>query len=283
MEKKSINSEEKKKVRSSTSTTTTSAKKVKRTSEDETPKEEGAEPVTRTTLKEPLKITYSKTMELFLKDHFKNLRVLFKVKLGVLDNYDSITDSTEGYVELHSKERKKKLRIKLGRLFRKLITAHNTVFTEKPLELKDELIETIHNKWTSFNAGITHELVTGKDILKAYSNEAPSSCMTNAGDRLKLYTSNPDKVNSMIFYYNGKICGRTLVWRCDDGELYHDRIYFSNDWGQPYMQEILKRNGIKSAKTSKLTVTLEKIDFPSYPYMDTFVRRDNKKKQLANF
>ena len=106
--------------------------------------------------------------------------------------------------------------------------------------------------------------------------------MTNNFDSLKLYTSNPKQINSMLFYFNGKICGRCLIWKCDDGKDYHDRLYYNNDWAKPYMEELLKKNDIKSAKSKKLTVTLDKISFNRYPYMDTFIRKDIKSKQLSN-
>ena len=245
---------------------------------------------------EALKIEYSLALSGFIDTNFKDLQFLFKLKLGILDPYDRITDEKDGFVELHSKERKKKLKIKLGRLLRKLITSYNKMLPEKtaekkrqPIELKDELIEEIHNKWTSFNTDVSFVLAKGEEVLQGYSSKNYlksgnlTSCMTDRFNDLKLYTKNPDQINLMIFYFQGQVCGRTIIWNCDDGKSYHDRVYSAKDSLTPAINDLIKKSGFKNAKTSgKLKATLKKADFANYPYLDTFRVPDLKSCVITN-
>ena len=216
---------------------------------------------------------------------------LFDIKLGVIDLYDRITEAKEqGFVEFHSKERNKKLKIKLGRLLRKLIVNYNAIIKDtknNPIVLNDELIEGLHNKWVSYNLGIDSEIVYGKDILKGYTSKYYTkdkqftSCMTDRFDFLKMYTDNPNQIGLMIFYLNHEVCGRCLVWTADDGKMYHDRVYYSHDWIRPAILATIEKASLQSI-TTNLTVTLDNIDFDYYPYMDTFCFGSTKDKKISN-
>jgi len=247
---------------------------------------------------EALTFTLSEKLNTFINRHYAKYSFLFNVRLGILDLYDRITESKEkednkqGYVVLHSKERKKILRIKLGRLFRKLINEYNKKIgpITQVLPVNDELIEKLHNGWVSFNTEVYGTLVSGKDILKGYTQDNYAkkghlhSCMTNQFDRLKLYTENPKQINLMIFYYQEEVCGRCLVWRGDDGKLYYDRIYFAFDWVANSIYEILKKDSIQNAKNSRIKITLDKYEVgTTHPYLDTFTYKYPSKKQLANY
>ena len=240
------------------------------------------------------KLTSKDNFFRFLKPFGYTIETLFSLKLGVTDLYETISGSAEqGYVELHSRARSKKLAIRLGRLIKKMVTAFNKVVITNPkntkgVEINDELIEKIHNKWMAMHPGaITYKIVSGTDILSGYTkkNYIPGgsslqgSCMTDKLNYLNIYTENPEKISMMIFYSADKICGRTLIWKCDDGKTYHDRVYVGIDWMTNKANEILKNEGIERlAEDNK--VTINKIDFDNYPYMDHFYSVHLKKKVL---
>lgn len=227
----------------------------------------------------------------FIQHSFPN-HPLFNIKLGVLDGYDRITEAKEhGFVDLHSKERGKKLPIKLGRLLRKVIVKYNEALKDSKnvtIPLNDELIEKLHNKWISYNLGVEHEIVTGENILKGYTSKyytkdkKLTSCMTDKFDFLKLYTSNPKQISLMIFYLNHEVCGRCLLWKCDDGKTYHDRVYFSHDWIKPAIDNTLAKNDYKAIPANS-KVTLDKSDHKYYPYMDTFLYGSSTEKIISNY
>jgi hypothetical protein len=235
-------------------------------------------------------ITYPKLTH-FIQHSFSNYP-LFNIKLGVLDSYDRITEAKEqGYVELHSKDRGKKLTIKLGRLLRKLIIKYNIVIKDSknnPIQLNDELIEKLHNKWISYNLGVDFEIVRGEDILKGYTSKyyakdkKINSCMTDKFEFLKLYTSNPKQIELMIFYLNHEICGRSLIWTCDDGNKYHDRVYYSHDWIKPAIDNTLANNNLKPVPPNR-NVTLDKPTHKYYPYIDTFFYGSSNENIVSNY
>lgn len=240
---------------------------------------------------EPFRIISYPRLTHFLQNSFPN-HPLFNLKLGILDKYDRITESEEqGFVDLHSKERGKKLSIKLGRLLRKIIVKYNDVVKNTKnngIQLNDELIEKLHNKWVSYNLGVEYEIVKGDDILKGYTSKHYTkdkkivSCMTDKFDFLKIYTSNPKQINLIIFYLNHDVCGRCLIWNCDDGKTYHDRIYCSHDWIKPAIDNILKNNKITAIPPNS-TVTLDKSNHKYYPYMDNFIYGSSNEKIISNY
>lgn len=228
-----------------------------------------------------------------------NIYTLFNIKLGILDRYDSITPSEQqGFVDLHSSTRNKKMSIKLGRLVGKLSTAFAEIISKNPknkaFKIKDELIEKLHNKWMSVSAdGLKYEILTGKAILKGYTkaNYASgrgtlhNSCMADKHDFLNIYTENPNKISLLVFYdkvETDKICGRCLLWKCDDGITYHDRVYYIQDWFEHVLINLCKTLGYEKVYGSRIEakVTLDNLDFRKYPYLDTFYGLSFKHKAL---
>jgi len=224
---------------------------------------------------------------------------LFDIKLGILDKYDSITPSEQqGFVELHSSTRNKKMSIKLGRLVNKLATAFNEAICQNPknssFKIKDETIEKIHNQWMSVSTeGMKYDILSGEDILKGYtkSNYASgwgtlqNSCMGDKHDFLKIYTDNPDKISLLVFYdrvETDKICGRCLLWKCDNGVTYHDRVYYIKDWFEHVLLNLCKKLGYEKihGTRTEAKVTLDNLDFRKYPYLDTFYGLSFKNKTL---
>ena len=225
---------------------------------------------------------------------------LLDLNLGIIDGYDSIIQSDkQGYVDLHSSTRGKKLSIKFNRLIRKLSTKYNDkVLSNKkntPYKIIDAQIEEIHNRWMASDSSLfTSEIVSGKKIEIGYtkSNYSPNerqsgtlnkSCMIDKFDFIKLYTDNPDKISLMIFYDNEhRIAGRCLLWNCDDGKKYYDRIYYVYDWYEYAFTKIVESQGYEKIYQTENPnkVTLKKIDHNNYPYLDTFYGVSFKKRAL---
>ena len=224
---------------------------------------------------------------------------LFSLKLGVIDMYDSITESAQqGYVDLHSSTRGKKMSIKLGRLVKKLSTAFNDRITKNakntPFIVADDVIEKLHNRWMgTHESAIISKILNGNDILKGYTKEnygakrgtLHQSCMGDKYDYLNLYTENPDKISLMVFSSieePDKIIGRCLLWKCDDGVEYHDRIYYTEDWLEYSFNSICVKQGYQKiyTTTTDASISLSKLDFLLYPYLDTFYSVSFKKKRL---
>lgn len=244
---------------------------------------------------------FSQGVRFFLINQPINLYSIFSIKLPSISKYDSITESTsQGSVELHSSVRNKKLTVKLGRLTRKLIKEFNEKLKTNPknnkLDFLDKNIEKIHNEWMAAHASeVKYQILSGEDILKGYSSKyycegqgsLHNSCMTDKKDFLKIYTQNKENIFLLVFYdkdKTDKIAGRTLIWKCDDGNFYNDRIYFTQDWYEIAYQNVCFNLGFKKANNSKLhlKIKLNNLDFRKYPYVDTFHYVSFKEKSLYN-
>ncbi len=235
-------------------------------------------------------VKISDKLDKFLGSNYKKYKPVFNNN-KFTSNYLSIeepkTENKEGFIILNSIN-KKIIKIKLGRLMRKLILEHNKI-NESQLPITDEIIEGIHNKWVSYINDVTYEFAVGDDILKGYTqkyyakNGSLKSCMTGKFNQLLLYTTNADKIKLMILYFQGEVCGRALVWKCDDDKIYHDRIYTSFDWVKNKMLDIFKKENIINAFGAGLTlkVTLNAMEGITHPYLDTFRFKDYRKKCLS--
>jgi hypothetical protein len=154
-------------------------------------------------------------------------------------------------------------------------------------------IDKLNDKFSYF------EVVKGDDIHYWYDSDRyferrgtlGSSCMSSADeDWLEIYTSNPEKVNLVIFKSQDddtKIIGRALLWTLNDGKRFMDRIYTVNDSDVNLFREFAKENGWYSKYQNgssdsgrcnapdgatvdlDLTVNLGKSSYTSYPYLDT--------------
>ena len=136
------------------------------------------------------------------------------------------------------------------------------------------------------------EVVQGEEIRKWYDEDTyedakyhlNNSCMRY--DRcqryLNIYTENPNQVTMVIMkgMDPNKIIGRALIWKLSNGNIYLDRPYANNDedvnlfkqWGRD------KGYSVYGGGYDHKEVTLDKSEFSSYPYMDTFkyLNRDEK-------
>ena len=112
------------------------------------------------------------------------------------------------------------------------------------------------------------KVLSGTDIMDYYRDHTGfGSCMEGANYyRVEIYALNPERVQ-LLTYKND---GRALIWTCDDGTKYMDRIY-GNNKVNALLELWAKDNGYvttfrNSAKLMKVTM-----NYRTYlPSIDTF-------------
>jgi hypothetical protein len=146
------------------------------------------------------------------------------------------------------------------------------------------------------------ELVSGDEISKWYKSEncytggtLGNSCMVDR-NYFDIYTKNPKSVNLLIMKSGTKIVARALVWKiysCNPKlgfTYYMDRVYTHRDYQEKIMIDFANKKGWAYRKSGgvyergivyqgesndvKMSVKVKKIEYESYPYMDTFSRYD---------
>ena len=203
--------------------------------------------------------------------------------------------------------------IKIGRLSRAILTAAKISFTDKDIEnftnLYKATFDSVKDNLNKF------DIVKGNDIsnwyhYENYKNEGDaegtlgSSCMTGHPSFLKIYTKNEKKVRLLVLLEDGKICGRSLVWKLDkspcDAEYFMDRVYTNRDYEVNKFTQYAEKNGwlykqsmtcgdswavkFKYNRKEVLGEISVKIDgkHPKYPYMDTLFCLNKDKDELSN-
>lgn len=135
----------------------------------------------------------------------------------------------------------------------------------------------------------TMALYKGAQIIDGYARrnyvagmqgDMNSSCMNDMTEQIYLYTKNKNIRLAVCLNDEDKICARTLVWTCTDGQNYHDRIYFRDVEQREFLINKLDEQGIESAKGERLQVSLDVLP-ELYPYVDTFMFISMKGKFLS--
>ena len=237
----------------------------------------------------------SKLIE-FMYSDYRNLLDLFYLNIEPINKFAEIKSSDDGFVELIAMKNGAEVstKIKLGRFIRSLVNNYNEVFNKKlnNIELTDVIVEKIHNEWKSFSSLISYKIVKGQDILDiAYSSTKYhkkghlKSCMTDMGHHLHMYRDNTEQINAMVFYLDGFVCGRVILWKCTDDKWYHDRVYSSFDFARPSITAILRELGYGCLfqASAKHVVKLDKIIYERYPYLDSLKHIDKQNNILSNF
>lgn len=141
-------------------------------------------------------------------------------------------------------------------------------------------------------------VLRGESIIEAYrATPRPmgcKSCMTyptGSNERkdidsiLKLYAENPERCGLLVYGNKRNWFCRTLLWKNDNGEYIHDRIYYPEKWKDKHVKEFeyfCIENNIREARNDDTVV----VSFPSsekFPYMDRFYTAnyiDDKKIKL---
>ena len=210
--------------------------------------------------------------------------------------------------------------IKIGRLVRAILTANGDKFTDKDIE--DFVNQYKATFDLMANALIRFDIVSGGEIAYWYNcshyadEEAGTlgnSCMASVDDEyFDIYCENPETCQLIILfddngevmtdgkYKSSKIVGRCLLWTDSTGKKLMDRIYTNRDSDVELFKEYGKKNGFwwkrnqdsdslytmqngtESRDSGTVIIKLKKVDFGSYPYLDTFHYLEMSDKYLTN-
>lgn len=220
-----------------------------------------------------------------------NIQQFLKMAVKPFEFHNYFTASTtpgmvivSGFVDTVNGRQQKTVEIKLGRLIKKIadtVDPDGNIF-----RVTDAVIEKLHNSYVAFQngKGLDLEILTGEDILKAYKtsnyshsrvNTLHKSCMNDKFGFLNIYTKNKQVSVAVIRSEQG-IEARCLVWQIDD-KFYFDRIYYTCDWLENVLQEKLLEKGyinlityFENSPGRYIKVVLDKTEFESYPYLDSF-------------
>jgi hypothetical protein len=186
--------------------------------------------------------------------------------------------------------------------------------------LKDKDYEQFVNlyKATKVKNDYTFQLVSGSKIWRYYDEDSYSfsdkgtlgnSCMKHEEclDFFEIYSDNPE-VCSLLVYLDDKgyVLGRALVWKLSESPCaatyFMDRIYTAHDSDINKFKSYADKEGwmYKNKQSSyreesflfrykgqlilgKIKVNLKKVDFDTYPFLDTLSFLDEKNKFISNY
>lgn len=184
--------------------------------------------------------------------------------------------------------------IKIGRFIRQVF----------PGKYSDVDIEKFVNEFKSSNEKDLQKfiLVEGEDIAKYYWHEnykemagdLGRSCMARK-KYFNIYTQNPEVCRLLVLLEDGKVIGRSLIWKLDRNngeseiEYFMDRQYTIEQSDVIKFTNYAKENGwayktynnhhsysnvtyLGREMNCEMVVKVEKKDYDEYPYMDTFKR-----------
>jgi hypothetical protein len=181
--------------------------------------------------------------------------------------------------------------LNVGRFFTRVFKTVGVTISDRD---RETLVNSYKSVWKLSKDGDRFELVKGEDIRKWYletnyqfnKGQLSNSCMRyeRCQKYLDIYVENPEVCSLLILHGEDmtKIVGRALVWVTEDGSKYLDRIYTNFDSDKNLFMEWAKKNGIEhSYQNDNLKVRLNKSNFNSYPYMDTFFTLDKVENLLT--
>jgi len=174
----------------------------------------------------------------------------------------------------------KKSRLALARYVRRVLKVSDRSIPDVDLEAFQESFKLAIQSSEELSKQI--KVLRGNAVSDYYRNTYIKSCMTGEGKtkKIELYAINPDKVGLVVI---GNLA-RGLLWSCDGGETYLDRVYGSR-MGYAILKDWALKKGylIKGKHDLRyLEVTLKLFEDTGTPYMDTFyygkVKRDDNRR-----
>ena len=184
--------------------------------------------------------------------------------------------------------------IKAGRGMKALLGSAGINKTDKEIE---EFVNKFKSTYDILaDAFRMFEIVEGEDIRKYYNQkeyesqsdgQLGNSCMKSAScsEYFDIYCLNPSKCKLVILKSKkGKVKGRALLWKLDDGLMYMDRVYTNNDADINLFYEFAKFNNWKTQQNrpNVMSITLNPIEYKKFPYMDSLTVYYNKIHVLSN-
>ena len=175
----------------------------------------------------------------------------------------------------------------------KQTTRAGRVFRKLNPNLKDIEIEALVNRFRAESEANfivpKIDVLTGKDIPYWYDEvryqrgggSLNNSCMrgSSAQSRVAFYGQHPDRIAMAAIIKNDKLRARAIIWRCDDGRIYMDRIYCVDGKSGVQLEKYAKANNMSCYrhadglnKQPRMQVTLpngKSKNYPNTPYMDT--------------
>jgi hypothetical protein len=234
---------------------------------------------------------------------------------------DKKADKIDNWDEESPYAMKGRTPIKIGRFAKAFFTNKEIIddaldsldvkFTPKEYEEFVNLYKSTDVKSTS-----TFELISGEDIKSGYDFEnykwpdrgqLGNSCMKyeRCQEYFGIYTDNPESCQLLVLISENKVIGRALVWKLSKSPCgathFMDRVYTASDsdmlkfnnycdkegWMRKYI------NSFDSLKSyyfiykgatifGEASVILNRVNFSSYPFVDTLSWLDKKKKTISN-
>lgn len=207
--------------------------------------------------------------------------------------------------------------IGVGRLVRAILKSSGETFSDSDLEkfVNDykSTVDLINDAFSRF------EVISGEKIADIYHQDnyesddgtLGQSCMADMPrDTFQIYTRNPEVCQLVILwskyggsivdgkYKSNKICGRAILWKTREGDMFMDRIYTNNDSDVELFKKFATKNGWWNKKTQNSTsrITVEKgsesknpdyvVDLKvwkgEYPYLDSLCYLNSRSGELSN-
>lgn len=152
------------------------------------------------------------------------------------------------------------------------------------------LLELINNYVNPQPVKYQWNIINGSDIRRVYAEQEFGSCLYNRTDMTEFFVRNSERVAMVTLRDNReRLKGRALLWWCDEGEIFLDRIYpvDDNSFITAMFKELAEEQGWFMRKKQSvrgrdygpvpitcphpLSVTLDNHSSNGYPFMDTFV------------
>ena len=207
--------------------------------------------------------------------------------------------------------------IGIGRLVRAILKSSGETFSDSDLEkfVNDykSSVDLINDAFSRF------EIISGDRIANIYHQDnyesddgtLGQSCMADMTDEtFQIYTRNPDVCQLVVIwskyggriedgkYRSDKICGRAILWKTREGDMFMDRIYTNNDSDVELFKKFATKNGwwYKKYQNSSSGFTVERgtetkspdyiVDLKvwkgDYPYLDSLCYLNSNSGELSN-
>ena len=175
---------------------------------------------------------------------------------------------------------------KIGRVVRQILLANKIETSDKEIE---EFVNLYKLEWDGVNSPGNFEIVSGDKIIYWYNckryvsggGTLNGSCMRydKCSDFFDIYVKNPEQCKLVILKTpDGELLlGRALLWTCEDGSIYLDRIYTVNDYDENKIINWTKGQFSDDKFTcyklnpniEHITVRPNNIEHKKYPFMDS--------------